>query len=143
MRRREFIRLIGGAAAAWPLSTRAQKSEHIRRIGLLLGMSSEDKRRQAWLAGFIHGLRELDWVEGRNLRIDIRWNASDPNRAQSAATELVNLAPDAILAHGTPAFGSGASSNPQNPDRVCRSCRSSWGWLRPKSGTAGRQYHRL
>ena len=65
MRRREFIRLIGGAAAAWPLSARAQKSEHIRRIGLLLGMSSEDKRRQAWLAGFIHGLRELDWVEGR------------------------------------------------------------------------------
>jgi putative ABC transport system substrate-binding protein len=104
MKRREFIRLIGGAAAAWPLSARAQKSEHIRRIGLLLGMSSEDKRRQAWLAGFIQGLRELDWVEGGNLRIDIRWNASDPNRAQSAATELVNLAPDAILAHGTPAL---------------------------------------
>ena len=101
MRRREFI--LGGAAAASPLFARAQ-SEHIRRIGVLLAMSSGDRQRQAWLAGFIQGLQQLGWIDGRNFRIDFRWDASDPDRAQPAATELVNLAPDAILAHGTPAL---------------------------------------
>jgi putative tryptophan/tyrosine transport system substrate-binding protein len=104
MRRREVVTLLCGAAAAWPLPARAQKSENIRRIGVLLGMPPGDRQRQAWLTRFIQGLRELDWIEGRNLRIDIRWDASDPDRAQPAATELVNLAPDAILAHGTPAL---------------------------------------
>ena len=102
MRKSAFAVAIGSKAdSSFALQMSAFDPKRIRRIGLLLGMSSEDKRRQAWLAGFIHGLRELDWVESRNLRIDIRWNASDPDRAQSAAVEPVNLALDAILAHGT------------------------------------------
>jgi len=71
---------------------------------LLLGMSSGDRQRQAWLAGFLQGLQQLGWVEGRNLQIDFRWGASEPDRAQIYATELVSLAPDVILAHGTPAL---------------------------------------
>ena len=104
MRRREFVTLLGGAAAAWPLFARAQKSDHIRRIGVLVSLASGDKQRRAWLAGFIQGLRELGWIEGRNLQIDIRWDASIPDRAQPGATELVDLAPDAILVYGTPAL---------------------------------------
>ena len=72
MRRREFVTLLGGAAAAWPLFARAQKSDQIRRIGVLVSLASGDRQRRAWLAGFIQGLRELGWIEGRNLQIDSR-----------------------------------------------------------------------
>jgi ABC-type uncharacterized transport system substrate-binding protein len=103
LRRREFITLLGGAAATWPFAVLAQHAERLRRIGVLLGLPSGDREQQTRLAGFLQALQQLGWTEGRNLRIDFR-NASDPDRAQTAATELVALAPDAILAHGTPAL---------------------------------------
>jgi putative ABC transport system substrate-binding protein len=101
MRRREFITLLGGAAAAWPLAARAQ-SERMRRIGVLTPFAADDSESMARIAAFLQGLGELGWAVGRNVRIDYRWSAGDPDLTRKAATELVALAPDVILATGTP-----------------------------------------
>jgi putative tryptophan/tyrosine transport system substrate-binding protein len=100
MRRREFITLLGGAAAAWPLAAHAQQGERIRRIGVLHSLASDDPEGQARLTAFVQGLQELGWTDGRNVRIDYRWAAGDAERARRYAAELVALAPDVILAHG-------------------------------------------
>jgi ABC-type uncharacterized transport system substrate-binding protein len=100
MRRREFITLLGGAAA-WPLAARAQQGERMRRIGLLLPAAADDREFQVWVAALHQGLAQLGWIIGRNLRIDTRWagaNGADINRH---AAELAALAPDVIVAHGT------------------------------------------
>ena len=96
--RREFITLLGGAAAAWPLSARAQQGERVRRIGALVGTAADDAIGQARIAAFLQGLGQLDWMVGRNLRMDIRWAAADADNTRSYAAELVALAPDIILA---------------------------------------------
>ena len=101
MTRREFITLLGGAAAAWPLAGRAQ-SERMRRIGVLTPFAADDSESMARIAAFLQGLGELGWAVGRNVRIDYRWSAGDPDLTRKAATELVALAPDVILATGTP-----------------------------------------
>ena len=101
MKRREFITLLGGAAAAWPLAGRAQ-SERMRRIGVLTPFAADDSESMARIAAFLQGLGELGWAVGRNVRIDYRWSAGDPDLTRKAATELVALAPDVILATGTP-----------------------------------------
>ena len=101
MRRREFVALLGGAAAAWPLAAQAQQAE--RRIGLLMGYAESDPEAQARVAAFRVGLQKLGWVEGRNIRIDTRWAALDAEAMQQFAKELVGLQPDVILAHTTPA----------------------------------------
>jgi putative tryptophan/tyrosine transport system substrate-binding protein len=96
MERREFITLLGGAAAAWPLAARAQQGERMRRVGVLTYIAADDAEGQARLAAFTQALSQLGWSEGRNLRIDTRWaNASDVHRH---AAELVALAPDVLLA---------------------------------------------
>ena len=77
MRRREFISLLGGAAAAWPLTARAQQGERMRRIGVLMSLAESDPEAQARVAAFREGLQKLGWAEGRNVRIDIRWAAPD------------------------------------------------------------------
>jgi putative ABC transport system substrate-binding protein len=102
MRRREFITLIGGAAAAWPLAARAQQPERMRRIGVLMGYAESDQEAQAWVAAFREGLQKLGWTEGRNIRIDIRWTASDAEATQRFAKELIALQPDLILSQVTP-----------------------------------------
>jgi putative tryptophan/tyrosine transport system substrate-binding protein len=102
MRRREFITLLGGAAAAWPLAARAQQHERMRRIGVLMNVASDDAEGQARLAAFHQGLQELGWTVGHNVRIDYRWGGADAERFRRGAAELVALAPDAILASGTP-----------------------------------------
>ena len=101
MRRREFITLVGGAAT-WPFAARAQQSDRVRRIGVLMWLGAgDDAEGQARLAAFAQALRQLGWSEGRNLRIDTRWANSDDIRRH--ATELVALAPDVLLAGaGTP-----------------------------------------
>jgi len=76
-RRREFITLLGGAAAAWPLAAHAQQGERMRRIGVLMGYAESDLEAQAWVAAFREGLQKLGWAEGRNIRIDLRWAAAD------------------------------------------------------------------
>ena len=100
MRCREFITLIGGAAAAWPLAARAQQPERMRRIGVLIPTTADDAGYQARMGAFHQGLALLGWSIGRNVRIDIRWGAGDAERSRKYAAELAALAPDVILASG-------------------------------------------
>ena len=102
MRRREFITLLGGAAAAWPLAARAQQAERVRRIGVLMNFSADDAEGRARHAAFRQGLQQLGWTDGRNVRIDYRWYAGNADAARTHAAELVALAPDVILAEGSP-----------------------------------------
>jgi putative tryptophan/tyrosine transport system substrate-binding protein len=97
MRRREFIALLGGAAA-WPLAARAQQPERMRRIGVLMASAADDSESQARIAGFLQGLQQLGWADGRNVRIDTRWATTNPDDIRRHAAELVALAPDVILA---------------------------------------------
>jgi putative ABC transport system substrate-binding protein len=95
--RREFITLLGGAAAAWPLAARAQQSEPMRRIGVLMNAAADDPEYQARLAAFLQALQQLGWTDGHNVRIDIRWGARNPDTMRKYAAELVALAPEVIL----------------------------------------------
>jgi ABC-type uncharacterized transport system substrate-binding protein len=97
MRRREFITLLGSTAIAWPLAARAQQ-ERTRRIGVLMNGAATDAEAQSYMAAFVQGLRQLGWVEGQNLRVDIRWNAGDAALARTYAAQLIGLMPDVILA---------------------------------------------
>ena len=96
MRRRDFITLVGGAAA-WPVVARAQKTDSMRRIGVLIGGAESDGETRSRVAGFRNGLQALGWTEGRNIKIDYRFTSSDPARIQADAAELVRLAPDVML----------------------------------------------
>ena len=102
MRRRAFITLLGGVAAAWPLAVRAQQPDRMRLIGVLMGYAESDRVAQSWLAAFRGALPKLGWTEGRNLRIELRWSADDPARMRTLAKELVDLRPNAILGVTTP-----------------------------------------
>jgi putative ABC transport system substrate-binding protein len=104
MRRRAFMSLLG-AAAAWPLAARAQQSERIRRIGVLMSVAAEDPEGPARTAAFAHGLQQLGWSVGGNMRIDYRWGAGDGDRIRRYAAELIALAPDVILATGSATLG--------------------------------------
>jgi putative ABC transport system substrate-binding protein len=101
MKRRAFITLLGGAAAAWPLAGRAQQAAGTRRVGVLVNLPADDPQAQARNAAFLQGLQELGWTVGRNLQIDFRWGAGNADNVRRFAAELVALAPDVILAPGT------------------------------------------
>jgi putative ABC transport system substrate-binding protein len=105
MKRREFITLLGSAASMWPLATRAQQGERVRRIGVLMNLAADDPESQRQVAAFLHSLDELGWTVGRNLRIDTRWGAGDSERIRRYAAELVGLAPHVILARGGTTVG--------------------------------------
>jgi putative tryptophan/tyrosine transport system substrate-binding protein len=100
MRRREFITLLGGAAAAWPLAARAQQGERVRRIGVLMSVAADGPEGPARLAALRQGLQQSSWTDGRNVDLVIRWGAGDAERIRSYAAELVALGPDVILASG-------------------------------------------
>jgi len=103
MRRREFITLIGGAAATWPLAARAQQGERIQRIGVLLPAAADDAEYQTRVGGFLQALALLGWTIGRNVQIDTRWATANPDDIRRHAAELAAPAPDVILVEGTPA----------------------------------------
>jgi len=100
-KRREFITLLGGAAA-WPLAARAQQPERMRRIGVLINLTADDPEGRARHAAFLEGLRELGWTDGRNIQIETRFGGGDVGRIRAHAAELVALAPDVIVANTTP-----------------------------------------
>jgi putative ABC transport system substrate-binding protein len=103
VKRRDFISLIGGAAAVWPLAARAQQPGGMRRIGVLMGFAESDPVAQAYLAALRKGLQNHGWAEGRSIRIDIRWaKAGDAEARKRLAKELVALGPDLIVSHNTP-----------------------------------------
>ena len=103
MRRREFITLLGGAAAAWPVGARAQQPDRMRRIGVLMNSPADDPEGKFRFESFLQGLQQLGWGDGRNVRIDIRWGGvADPEKNRKFAAELVALAPDVILTATTP-----------------------------------------
>jgi putative ABC transport system substrate-binding protein len=103
MRRREFIKLVGGSAAAWPLAARAQQSEQMRRIGVLMAINADDPEAQARIAAFVEGLQQLGWTVGKNVRVDYRLAGIDAEILRKYAAELVALAPDVILAQSSTA----------------------------------------
>jgi len=100
MRRREFITLLGSVAVAEPLTARAQHQERMRRIGVLMNLRAEDAESQACIGAFLQSLQQLGWTVDRNVRIDYRWGGGDAHRFRQYAAELVELAPDVILATG-------------------------------------------
>jgi ABC-type uncharacterized transport system substrate-binding protein len=100
MRRRGFITFLGGAAIAGPLAARAQKGGNIRRIGILAGLAADDPLGQVRIEAFVQELQKLGWTDGRNLQIDYRWAAGNPNDTTKYATELLSLGPDVLLATG-------------------------------------------
>jgi putative ABC transport system substrate-binding protein len=101
-RRREFITLLGGATASWPVAARAQQPSGTQRIGVLMGWDENDPEARSNLAAFVRELQQLGWADGRNLRIDYRWANGDVSRMRMFAKELADQKPDAILAHTTP-----------------------------------------
>ena len=102
MRRREFIRLFSSTVVAWPLAAHAQRADQVRRIGVLMNSSSTGPEGLALLAEFTRSLTEFGWTEGRNVRIDVRWGASDVDPLHTFAKELIGLQPDVLLASSTP-----------------------------------------
>jgi putative ABC transport system substrate-binding protein len=102
MRRRDFIRGLGGAAATWPLAVRAQQDERVRRIGVLVASPADDAEWQARVAAFKEGLAQLGWTEGRNVRIDTRWATTNADDLRKHAAELAASTPDVLVgASGT------------------------------------------
>ena len=103
MRRREFIAILGGAAAAWPLTTHAQQADRIRRIGVLMAHPENDPEYQSYLGAFRQELAERGWKDGRNVKIDSRWGALDDSEMRErSARELLALKPDLLLTQNTP-----------------------------------------
>src|SRR5262249_6098222 len=104
VKRREFITLLGGAAASWPLAARAQQPERVRRIGVLMNTTADDPEGQARIAAFHQGLQEHGWTLGQNARIDVRWGAVDADSSRRYAVELVALSPEVILVSASAAM---------------------------------------
>jgi len=104
MRRRDFITLLG-TAAAWPLAARAQRLERMRRVGVLMSTAENDAGSKARIEALLRGLHQLGWVDGRNVQIDTRWPAGDPDTIRRYVAELIALAPDVILATGSSSLG--------------------------------------
>src|SRR5262245_64147423 len=104
MRRREFMTLVAGAAATWPLAARAQQPERVRRIATLTGIANEAGGQERFTI-FVQALAQLGWIVGRNVRIDSRWGGGEAGAIRKHAVELVALAPDVIMATGGATVG--------------------------------------
>jgi putative tryptophan/tyrosine transport system substrate-binding protein len=102
MKRREFITFIGGAAAIWPLAAHAQQAGQLSRIGVLMSFAENDASARSMLEGCRRALAQLGWIEGKNLRMEVRWAAGNEQRIKAFARELVDLQPNLILVHCVP-----------------------------------------
>jgi len=142
MKRREFIALLSGAAAAWPLAARAQQGERMRRIGVLTPFAANDAEGQARLTAFAQGLHHWGWIVGQNIRIEYRWGDGKADTMRKYATELVALAPDVILASSSAAVAP-LGGEPHRPDRIRGYRRPGWRRVCREPSAAGRQRHRL
>jgi putative ABC transport system substrate-binding protein len=137
MRRRDVILCVGGAAAAWPLGARSQQGDRLKRIGVLIGLSSENSNVRSWVTAFIEELARLGWIDGGNVRVEQRWTNADTMRANSFAKELVALQTDIILTESTPATA--ALHRETTPSRLCFGGRG----FRRQYATPGRQHYRV
>src|SRR5262245_2119977 len=127
IRRRDFIKALASTSAAWPVLARAQQSDRMRRIGVLLGGSAaDDPDFRARTDTLVQALQQLGWIEGRNLQIDYRSSAGDAERSRKFAAELVALNPDLIVATGVVGVTPLLQDHPHSADRV-RECRRSRG----------------
>jgi len=106
MNRRDFVAFLGGLAASWPLAARAQQAPKLRRIGILMNGTADAEAPQSYVAALLQGLREFGWVEGQNLRSDVRWNGGDAELSRIYAAQLIGQMPDVIVA---------SSSGPATP----------------------------
>jgi putative tryptophan/tyrosine transport system substrate-binding protein len=131
MKRREFITLLGGAAAAWPVAAGAQQDGRMRRIGVLLPYPETDREGQARIETFRQALGTFGWIEGRNLRLDVRWAGADVASQRSYARELVALTPEVLLANVTTAV------------EVLQEATRTIPTVFVNLGAAGRKRHRL
>ena len=139
LKRREFITLIGGAAAAWPLAARAQQPGKLPTVGVLGATSASAWSR--WIAAFVQRLRELGWIEGRNLRVEYRWAEGSSERAAELAAEFVRLNVDVIVTGGLPAVAAKQATS-VIPIVFAIAADPLGTGLGRESGAAGRQYHR-
>jgi putative ABC transport system substrate-binding protein len=137
VRRREFMTLLGGTAVTWPLAARAQQPERMRRIGVLMNRVADDPEAQARIKALVQGLQQLGWVEGRNVRMDVRWTAGIADRVHRYAAELVALMPDVILADGAVSVSALQGATRSVPIIFVAGRRR----LRQELGATGRQYH--
>jgi len=143
MKRRAFISLLGGAAAAWPLAVRAQQTERVRRIGIIQPASSDDAEYQIRVGALLQELQQLGWIIGRNIRIETRWTKFDPEESRKYAAELVALAPDAIVATGISTVGPLLQLTRTVPIVFPGRIRSGRRRSGRELGATGRQRHRL
>ena len=118
MRRRDFITLLGGAMAAWPLAAPAQQRERMRRIGVLLPYVASDSQAQVRNAALLQGLQQLGWTVGQNVHIDYRWSGGNIDDMRRYAAELVALAPDVILRSWHRGRRAAAAGHPHRANRV-------------------------
>ena len=102
LKRREFITLLGGAAAAWPLAAHAEQRDRVRRVGVLMALDANDPQGQSELRSLRQGFQELGWIEGRNLQFEFQWAGGEPHRIQASAKVLVGLPCEVIFARSTP-----------------------------------------
>src|SRR5262245_6119516 len=100
MRRRDFITVVGGAAASWPFAAHPQQGDRVRRIGVLMPYDENDPVQKRRLSAFTQALADLGWTDGRNVRMDLRWAGDDANRIRALAQQLVGLQPDIVVTGG-------------------------------------------
>ena len=142
IQRRDFITLLGGAAA-WPLAGRAQQGGRVRRIGVLRGGDENDPVLKTFVSAFIQALGGLGWTDGRNVRMDLRWWGEDVNRLRALAAELVGLQPDIILTGGTPETVAVQRETRTIPIVFANATRPRRQRHRPAARPAKREHHRF